>query len=385
MSALVVWQCFLELMLMSLIVQMLQTFDDPFGDGPFKAIPSVDSLPAQPQNIPSVSSSHESFNQSSEGTQQTSPEGQAINSSGDAFPGATYSSPNAINVQPPANMQFLQHESSTLSPEIDILADILPLTGGPPPADSQESHPTPAGHPLPQVGFPPQDVQTPSEMGFPSQLGLTSAPPSFPSQLGQPVGLTNFPAQPGHPPAQANFQAQPGQLVPQNFYAQMNQPASLTGFPAQAGQPSHPGFPSQASQPSSVGGFPSQMVSSAQAVFHSQSHQNSTPYGGYNPHMASPGSVTPPMTSQVSNSPTLQNNSANFLPQSTSSTPASSHMNLLSPHHAPAVSQSITSSSTALATVPQQGKDKFETKSTVWADTLSRGLVNLNISGRKFF
>ncbi|XP_074557740.1 clathrin interactor EPSIN 2 [Curcuma longa] len=28
-------------------------------------------------------------------------------------------------------------------------------------------------------------------------------------------------------------------------------------------------------------------------------------------------------------------------------------------------------------------KDKFETKSTVWADTLSRGLVNLNISGSK--
>lgn len=28
-------------------------------------------------------------------------------------------------------------------------------------------------------------------------------------------------------------------------------------------------------------------------------------------------------------------------------------------------------------------KDKFETKSTVWADTLSRGLVNLNISGCK--
>ncbi|KAI4369776.1 hypothetical protein MLD38_018181 [Melastoma candidum] len=36
-----------------------------------------------------------------------------------------------------------------------------------------------------------------------------------------------------------------------------------------------------------------------------------------------------------------------------------------------------------LAVVPQPSKDKFETKSTVWADTLSRGLVNLNISGPK--
>lgn len=31
----------------------------------------------------------------------------------------------------------------------------------------------------------------------------------------------------------------------------------------------------------------------------------------------------------------------------------------------------------------QPQKDKFETKSTVWADTLNRGLVNLNISGGK--
>lgn len=33
--------------------------------------------------------------------------------------------------------------------------------------------------------------------------------------------------------------------------------------------------------------------------------------------------------------------------------------------------------------VCQPSNDKFETKSTVWADTLSRGLVNLNISGRE--
>ncbi|XP_031404659.1 clathrin interactor EPSIN 2-like [Punica granatum] len=44
----------------------------------------------------------------------------------------------------------------------------------------------------------------------------------------------------------------------------------------------------------------------------------------------------------------------------------------------------VSSSPGPLALVPQQpNKDKFETKSTVWADTLSRGLVNLNISGSK--
>ncbi|CAM8911673.1 unnamed protein product [Rhodiola kirilowii] len=36
-----------------------------------------------------------------------------------------------------------------------------------------------------------------------------------------------------------------------------------------------------------------------------------------------------------------------------------------------------------LGMAPQPVKDKFETKSTIWADTLSRGLVNLNISGSK--
>lgn len=34
---------------------------------------------------------------------------------------------------------------------------------------------------------------------------------------------------------------------------------------------------------------------------------------------------------------------------------------------------------------PVQSKDKFETKSTVWTDTLNRGLVDLNISGRKYW
>jgi epsin len=36
-------------------------------------------------------------------------------------------------------------------------------------------------------------------------------------------------------------------------------------------------------------------------------------------------------------------------------------------------------------TAPQPQSGKFETRSSVWADTLSRGLVNLNISGRKCF
>ncbi|XP_026390182.1 clathrin interactor EPSIN 2-like [Papaver somniferum] len=50
---------------------------------------------------------------------------------------------------------------------------------------------------------------------------------------------------------------------------------------------------------------------------------------------------------------------------------------------APATSPAATLSVPAGVPVePQQKDSKFETKSTVCADTLSRGLVNLNISGR---
>ena len=35
--------------------------------------------------------------------------------------------------------------------------------------------------------------------------------------------------------------------------------------------------------------------------------------------------------------------------------------------------------------VASSKKDGFQVKSGVWADSLSRGLIDLNISGRKFF
>jgi epsin len=54
------------------------------------------------------------------------------------------------------------------------------------------------------------------------------------------------------------------------------------------------------------------------------------------------------------------------------------------PNTSMASQTALPSSTGSLAIVPQPSKDKFETKSTVWADTLSRGLVNLNISGREY-
>lgn len=47
-------------------------------------------------------------------------------------------------------------------------------------------------------------------------------------------------------------------------------------------------------------------------------------------------------------------------------------------------SQLAPQSASVVPVLPTQpAKDKFETKSTVWSDTLNRGLVNLNISGAK--
>lgn len=64
--------------------------------------------------------------------------------------------------------------------------------------------------------------------------------------------------------------------------------------------------------------------------------------------------------------------------------PSSDTLGNIQPQSGPATP---TASQRALTLIPtvkvQPPKDKFETKSTIWSDTLSRGLVNLNISGRK--
>jgi epsin len=116
---------------------------------------------------------------------------------------------------------------------------------------------------------------------------------------------------------------------------------------------------------------------------------------------------TAPVVSQFSHhTPTgsaPQYNSGNYLPQHGSTFPVASQFTYqtppaLSPQHndvlgnlfsqgpntSMASQTALPSSTGSLAIVPQPSKDKFETKSTVWADTLSRGLVNLNISGREY-
>ncbi|KAJ8497623.1 hypothetical protein OPV22_008175 [Ensete ventricosum] len=64
--------------------------------------------------------------------------------------------------------------------------------------------------------------------------------------------------------------------------------------------------------------------------------------------------------------------------------PQTTQLNLLSQSGLQSPPMEVTASTSSLTPVKAvPSNDKFETKSTVWADTLSRGLVNLNISGSK--
>ncbi|KAL3506636.1 hypothetical protein ACH5RR_032018 [Cinchona calisaya] len=335
-----------------------QAFDDPFGDGPFMAIASTGDSPAQPPKNVAPTSFLTTSNQSPEADQVVLQKAEPVNNFGDSFPVTS-------NIHPAANMQYSTQELSISNQDIDILADILQPTGPQSLASSETAYTSPTGQPSFSAGFPPQGNQTASQIGYPPQIGPTAPQTNFSTQPEQVASLTSFPVQPGQPPLQTSFHMQPGQLVPQkNFLA-------LTA---------------QSGPPSSAAGFPSQMGSPPQAAFLPQSAQQ-TPnfYGSYNPQMGSIGTITPQMVPQVSGPPTQQN-SVHFLSQSASTTPGPSQMtqSLQVRSSTTLASQPMLAVSTgSLAAAPQPVKDKFETKSTVWADTLSRGLVDLNISGSK--
>ncbi|KAF5950274.1 hypothetical protein HYC85_012267 [Camellia sinensis] len=291
---------------------------------PFRALPSTDGVTAPPptHNI-STSSFDPIANQSSELTQPF----------GDTFPGM---SPDA---------QLLSTNAQFSPPEVDILADILPLSG-------------PS-----QTGFPVQASQPASMVGFSAQAAQAAPQTSFTSQTGQPHLHTSFSAQ-ALPTSQTGFVGQPGPLT--GFSAQ---PDPLTGFSGQMSSASQTGFPcpspSQPAQPGAnfYGNFLQQPESTAPAA----------------PHM---------VASQTTAVPTAQYNTANFLPQTN---PAVASQMAPQAPGGPAVQQhnndvlggnylpqaqptatvtsqpALTPSTGSLAIVPQQPAKKFEPKSSVWA------------------
>nr|XP_043609236.1 clathrin interactor EPSIN 2-like [Erigeron canadensis] len=278
-----------------------QPFEDPFGDGPFRAVPSADGFPAPPQSA-------SAFGQGAEPPQSAAP------------------TPNPVN-----NFGY----GGSFDQNTDILADLMPPTGS-----SQTGYQTAPGQLPLQAGFS-------SQGGFPSQPNQTSFQSSFP---GQP---TFQGGQPGQPSFQGGQSGQP-------TLQQDSQPHN--GFPPQGGHlMSQSGFPTHSGQPTAAGGFPSQMGSGISGSNGQPAHQSNF-YGGFDPQNSS---APVQHVTQATATSTAQSNTSSFYQQ-------------------PQIQSTSTlnASTGALVIVPQEPA-KFETKSTVWADTLNRGLVNLNIAGSK--
>ncbi|XP_060173940.1 clathrin interactor EPSIN 2-like isoform X2 [Lycium barbarum] len=305
-----------------------QMFEDPFGDGPFKAMTS-NSVQTHQQNTTSF---HPNSNQSPELPQSVA-QGAEVSSA-------------AYSQFPPTNMQFPQQDLSTSNQEIDILADILPPSGPSPPSD----HAIPSVQPAAQTGFESHGGPTTQQTGY-------MAPP------GQAGALTVFGAQPGQQSPQTSFPTQGQTVSPVGFPGQANNSPSYGGYPAQPGQASQAGFGPTSGPPTS--GFQSATGFYPQSGY--QVPAGNANAGGYNPGLGSTGPFGPQMGQTSAGQP--------YLSQPTAASQMPSQMHLQS-------SQTQTSNALVL-TQTSPAKDKFETKSTVWADTLSRGLVNLNISGSK--
>ncbi|KHG00568.1 Clathrin interactor EPSIN 2 -like protein [Gossypium arboreum] len=189
--------------------------------------------------------------------------------------------------------------------------------------------------------FLPQEMSTQNQGSAYSQ---TTQPGIYGQQAQSSANMFSQPTQPS-----ANPYGQPA-LPGANAYDQVGQPSSNAY--SQSVQPSVNPY----SQPPQPGANPY----SQPAQFNSGN-------------LSRQGSLVPVSSQgahQITNSPAVQNNN-DFL-SGLVSQPGSKPAQTVTP-----------SSAGALAIVPQPSKDKFELKSAVWADTLSRGLVNLNISGPK--
>ncbi|XP_027775297.1 clathrin interactor EPSIN 2 isoform X2 [Solanum pennellii] len=332
-----------SLVLASTATTTSEMFEDPFGDGPFKAVPTSDTVQNQPLNI-----SPQSFPPNS----NLSPELCAD------IPSITYAATN-----------YAHQELSTSNHDIDILADILP-----PSAPSPSLHPS-SDHAISSVPFIGQT-------GFPSYTGLAVQPTGYTTTHVQDASPTGFAAQPGLQLPQSSFPIHGQPLSQIGLTGQMsNSSPYFCGYSLQPGQRPHTGFGPQSGQFAPVNGFPFASGSFPHPeiqVAAGQSMQTNVNIGGYNTGLGDTSSVR----MQMGQTPA----GPSFLAQAATASHMPSQMNLqYSQNQTNNVSMSILSTpvSTAPISSSQPAKDKFETKSTVWADTLSRGLVNLNISGSK--
>ncbi|KAJ4906553.1 Clathrin interactor EPSIN 2 [Raphanus sativus] len=303
-----------------------QPFDDPFGESPFKAFTSTDDSNPQLSFGTSFQPTPPAF------TSEVSHPDTAHNFGfGDSFSAVANPEPGVENVQPPSNSPgFPQEQFDTSENDFDILAGILPPSGPQVsvPQQSSASIPTsefpPSGNNM-YEGYHPQPVSTGPNMSGQTPFG----------QTGQPYNMV--------PPSQNMTGATP-------FYNEgfMHQPGSA-GY--------NPGVAATSS--------------SSQTPY-------STPGGPAGQFMAHQGHGMPPSHApqRTQSGPvTLQGNNNFMGDMFTQAGPTSSVAS--SPSHS-----DLTPITGAIEIVPPPQK-KFEPKSSVWADTLSRGLVNFNISGPK--
>ncbi|KAG6597635.1 Clathrin interactor EPSIN 2 [Cucurbita argyrosperma subsp. argyrosperma] len=282
-----------------------QTFEDAFGDSPFKAISSSDV------------------------------QDQAHVQHGESFSVATYSTPN-IPVQPQPNFpqpreESLQHQN------IGVLADLLP-----PP------------EPLPAVVSQPAFTVSNSQQAV---SGLPAQPNS--NNLGTYQQHGNV--------APVNFQnpTEPGREFNNGmFMVPGSAPTHVNSYmvPPNAGPSTHPnnfGY----SQDGSVA------PTSSHVALQTTQPPAQLPSGNFNPPHASVAPVASHVSYQAPNFPVNVSN-----PDVMGSFQAGNYTSMASQQIPP---------SGSLSNASQPSKNKFETKSTVWTDTLNRGLVNLNISGPK--
>ncbi|XP_024022083.1 clathrin interactor EPSIN 2 isoform X1 [Morus notabilis] len=320
-----------------------QHFEDPFGDAPFKAIP-LDTTQALPQTSTSIHTTHAGVPNANAGSDF---------GFGDSLSGLTYSAPSFSSVQtPPMNSEFLPQELSTAHQNTDILADILPPSGPSPAITAQPPFSAPAAPPA-QPGandfrnYQPQPgsiVAVPSNMVPQTQSGPAGQHGNYLSHAPTaPLTSHVVPQTPTGPTVQFNS----GNFLPQGQFA----------------APNNGSF------------YPQQGASTVPVTSHTVPHSAVGPAGQLNtgnflPQQSSAHQV---VSYQASSGPALQQGNdllGGLLPQ-TGQNP-------------PSVAQQVTlPSSTVTLMSTKPADDKFETKSTVWADTLSRGLVNLNISGSK--
>lgn len=283
-----------------------QTFEDPFGDSPFKAI-------------------------SSSGVQD-----QAHFHRGESFSAATYSTPD-IPVQPQPNLhhpreETLQHHN------IGVLADLLP----------PETLPAAVSQPTFTIS------NQPAQPNFQAASGLPAQPNS---------NLGNYQQEGNTGPVNFQNQTEPGREFGNGMsVAQGGVPAHVNSYMA-------PPSAGPNTQPNNFGTTHngSAAPTSSHVTLQTTRPPAQLASGNFNPPH---GSVASQVSYQASNFPVVKSNvevMGSFNPQAGNYTMTSQQI-------PPAGS---------LSTASQASKNKFETKSTVWSDTLSRGLVNLNISGPK--